>query len=306
MVTLAGVHPPPPGIDSLLGDDEEDSRGPEWCVDLGDEIRAMNKFELWLALGTGDYAPSTLVWRIGRERWQPAQDIPELACALKVHHQTLMMAAKAAEQAEHRTPSASMVDKSTADRRSRASLPRILTPENSVLVAQLAASAEADTPLPIGDDVELAAPANDVAATSVRPSTRSTAPASRRAKTAVKRPIARFATALAAVAGTLLFLLSRGDMRQHVAGAIVPVDAAPEAQPEPVVAVVEPEAPATPTSQPLAAAPSVSPHDMDDPEPKPSKKTRDTARKRVKDGLNGVAAGIEADRRGRARQKRAH
>lgn len=296
MVTLAGVHPPPPGIDSLLGDDEEDSRGPEWCVDLGDEIRAMNKFELWLALGTGDYAPSTLVWRIGRERWQPAQDIPELACALKVHHQTLMMAAKAAEQADLRTPTPSAPDRS-----SRASLPRILTPENSVLVARLSASTDADTPLPITDDAHVVGAANDVAASSAR----SIAPASRRPKPAVRRPIARFVTALAAVAGTLSFLLSRGDMRQQMTGAMAPVEAAPEPQAEPVE-VAHVDSPAAPTSQPAAAAPSVAPRDMDEPEPKPSKKVRDSARKRVRDGVNGVAAGIEADRRGRARQKRAH
>jgi hypothetical protein len=83
--------------DSLFGDDDlEDERGPEWCVDSGEEIKAMNKFELWLALGSGDFSPATLVWKLGRERWQPAGEIPELACALTLHAQTLMAAARVA------------------------------------------------------------------------------------------------------------------------------------------------------------------------------------------------------------------
>lgn len=287
MVTLPGVHPPPPGIDSLLGDDEEDSRGPEWCVDLGDEIRAMNKFELWLALGTGDYVPGTLVWRVGRERWQPARDIPELACALKVHHQTLLMAARAAEQAGDARSSGE-----EPGRRSRASLPRILTPESSVLVAELASSIDADTPAPIANDV-------DATPSAVVEVARSTPPVARRRVRSVRRPIARFATAIAAVAGTLVFLLSRGDMRPTMTSAIAPVVPTAEVRPDEPVDVV-----ATPTSEPgqfVAPAPSVAREVI---EPKRTKK--ESVRKRVKDGVNGVAAGIEADRRGQQRKKRAH
>ena len=81
--------------------DELDSNHPEWCVDVGDELKAMNKFELWLALGTGDVAADARVWKVGRERWQAASEIPDLACALKLHAQVLLATiASAANEAE--------------------------------------------------------------------------------------------------------------------------------------------------------------------------------------------------------------
>ncbi|MFO0611362.1 MAG: DUF4339 domain-containing protein [Polyangiaceae bacterium] len=287
MLTVPGVHPPPQGLDSLLGDEEEE-RGPEWCVDLGDEIRAMNKFELWLALGTGDFAPTTLVWRIGRERWQPARDIPELACALKVHAQTLMMAARAAEQAAE-----SRGGGDAPERSSRESLPRVLTPENSVLVARLS-----DAETPEQPDTEVAPALSDRAPANVTPITR--------ARPSRGRPVARFATALAAVAGTLFFLMSRGDAARMTASI---ADAAPreplvEVSPEPArePEVIVESAPTPPAGQVALPGASGAARDMDPAEDKPKKKT--STRKRAKDGGAGSVAGVEADRRGRARQRR--
>jgi hypothetical protein len=290
MLTVPGVHPPPPGLDSLLGDDEDEAHGPEWCVDLGDEMRAMNKFELWLALGTGDFSPTTLVWRIGRERWQPARDIPELACALKVHAQTLMMAARAAEQAaEQRTPS------DAPDRTSRESLPRVLTPENSVLVAQLS-----DAETPEQPETDVATALSDRAPASVTPIGRA-----RQRRTKHGRPIARFATALAAVAGTLVFLMSRGDAARMTASIAPPATetaatAPADPTPEPIVVVENPPSQAVGQVPQVDASSAV--EDMDPTEAKPKKKA--STRKRVKDGVAGSVAGVEADRRGRARQRR--
>ena len=94
-----------PCDDSLFGEDESaSSKGPEWCIDTGSEIHAMNKFELWLALGAGDFSPTTLVWKTGRERWQPAVQIPELACALRLHAQTLLAAERFAREAQMELP----------------------------------------------------------------------------------------------------------------------------------------------------------------------------------------------------------
>jgi hypothetical protein len=55
---------------------------PIWAVDLGSEMRAVSTFELWMALSRGDYSTEVLVWRMGRECWSPAHEVPELACAL--------------------------------------------------------------------------------------------------------------------------------------------------------------------------------------------------------------------------------
>lgn len=300
LVTLPGVHPPPPGLDSLLGDEDDDTRGPEWCVDLGEQIRAMNKFELWLALGTGDYAPTTLVWRIGRERWQPARDIPELACALKVHTQSLMLAARAAEQAaESRTPSLA-----PGDRFSRESLPRVLTPENSLLVAELESSLarDASTPgQPVTAPAELVSETSDVEATTLRPPLEERAPRSRRAPPRKRGAIARFATAVAAVAGTLLFVMSQGDAKRLTASLVPPpTQDVVEVVAEPVGPPVEP-APSV-ERQAAPAVPSSTPADVSSSEP--DTKTAKKTRKRVKDGVAGSVAGVEADRRGRARQRR--
>jgi hypothetical protein len=54
-----------------------------WSVDLGEELRAMSTFELWYALNTGDLPPEIRVWRLGREAWTAAREVPELACALR-------------------------------------------------------------------------------------------------------------------------------------------------------------------------------------------------------------------------------
>lgn len=86
-------------------DEDPASNHPEWCVDLGGELKAMNKFELWLALGTGDVAADARVWKLGRECWQPAQEIPDLACALKLHANLLIATVQAAtEMAEDERP----------------------------------------------------------------------------------------------------------------------------------------------------------------------------------------------------------
>lgn len=56
-----------------------------WAVDLGDsDVRAMSTFDLWRALSTGELSPRVSVWRVGRECWSPAIEVPELACALRV------------------------------------------------------------------------------------------------------------------------------------------------------------------------------------------------------------------------------
>ncbi|HTJ83543.1 MAG TPA: hypothetical protein VL400_17610 [Polyangiaceae bacterium] len=54
-----------------------------WSVDLGDELKAMTTFELWYALNTGELPPEIRVWRLGREAWSAAREVPELACALR-------------------------------------------------------------------------------------------------------------------------------------------------------------------------------------------------------------------------------
>lgn len=56
-----------------------------WAVDLGEtEVRAMSTFDLWRALSVGELEPDVRVWRVGRECWTPAVEVPELACALRV------------------------------------------------------------------------------------------------------------------------------------------------------------------------------------------------------------------------------
>jgi len=53
-----------------------------WAVDLGAEVRALSTFDLWYALSTGDISCRAKVWRVGREAWTSASEVPELACAL--------------------------------------------------------------------------------------------------------------------------------------------------------------------------------------------------------------------------------
>ncbi len=56
-----------------------------WAVDVGDsDVRAMSTFDLWRALSTGELSHGVSVWRVGRECWTPAIEVPELACALRV------------------------------------------------------------------------------------------------------------------------------------------------------------------------------------------------------------------------------
>lgn len=54
-----------------------------WAVDAGAELRAMTTFDLWYALNCGDLEADVRVWRLGREAWSQACDVPELACALR-------------------------------------------------------------------------------------------------------------------------------------------------------------------------------------------------------------------------------
>lgn len=88
--------------DSIFDRDSLDGEAghPEWCVDTGEELKAMNKFELWLALGTGDVSRDVRVWKLGRERWQPAHEIPDLACALKLHADALRAAVEAGQSSQ--------------------------------------------------------------------------------------------------------------------------------------------------------------------------------------------------------------
>lgn len=54
-----------------------------WAVDLGSELKALTTFDLWMGLSSGELARTVKVWRVGREAWEPACDVPELACALR-------------------------------------------------------------------------------------------------------------------------------------------------------------------------------------------------------------------------------
>jgi hypothetical protein len=60
----------------------------EWCVDCGEELKAYSTLDLWIALSNGELDAGTPVWKLGRERWLPAKEVPELACAISVQSQT--------------------------------------------------------------------------------------------------------------------------------------------------------------------------------------------------------------------------
>ena len=64
---------PPPYVD----------RGPEWCVDLGDEMIALHTVELYARLVTRALPGDVRVWRCGREAWTPAREVPELRLAVE-------------------------------------------------------------------------------------------------------------------------------------------------------------------------------------------------------------------------------
>jgi hypothetical protein len=141
-----------PCEDSLFGEDESSSKGPEWCVDTGSEIQAMNKFELWLALGAGDFSPTILVWKVGRERWQPAVQIPELACALRLHAQTLLAAERFAREAQAEiptqasTPQAPTTDEASPDDVDALGDTLIATPEPMAPLTGMALSDRPEEP----------------------------------------------------------------------------------------------------------------------------------------------------------------
>lgn len=84
------------GDASALADFEHQLDQPRltWAVDIGGEMRALTTFDLWYALNTGSLEASVKVWRLGREAWTPAGDIPELACALRVSAFSLSGAAR--------------------------------------------------------------------------------------------------------------------------------------------------------------------------------------------------------------------
>jgi hypothetical protein len=67
---------------SSAGDCMLDQPKLTWAVDLGKEVRAMTTFDLWYALSAGDISCDAKVWRVGREAWTSALEVPELACAL--------------------------------------------------------------------------------------------------------------------------------------------------------------------------------------------------------------------------------
>lgn len=64
---------PPPYVD----------RGPEWCIDLGDEMIALHTVELYARLATRALPGDVRVWRCGREAWTPAREVPELRYAIE-------------------------------------------------------------------------------------------------------------------------------------------------------------------------------------------------------------------------------
>jgi hypothetical protein len=74
---------------------------PIWAVDLGDEIRALSTFDLWMGLSRGELSIEARVWRMGRECWCPIREVPELACALSPD--SAASAARAEEPAERVT-----------------------------------------------------------------------------------------------------------------------------------------------------------------------------------------------------------
>jgi hypothetical protein len=55
---------------------------PEWCVEVGQALRALTTFELWMAIARGELGAETHVWRDGMEGWTPIANVPELAYAL--------------------------------------------------------------------------------------------------------------------------------------------------------------------------------------------------------------------------------
>ncbi len=69
-------------FDELEAPSEEARR--TWAVDVGDELKALSTFDLWYGLNTGEIDPESKVWRLGREAWSRACDVPELACALRL------------------------------------------------------------------------------------------------------------------------------------------------------------------------------------------------------------------------------
>jgi hypothetical protein len=69
-------------VSSSAGDCMLDQPKLTWAVDLGHEVRALSTFDLWYALSAGDLAGDVKVWRVGREAWTSALEVPELACAL--------------------------------------------------------------------------------------------------------------------------------------------------------------------------------------------------------------------------------
>lgn len=69
-------------VSSSAGDCMLDQPKLTWAVDLGEKVLAMSTFDLWYALSAGDIAHDVRVWRVGREAWTSALEVPELACAL--------------------------------------------------------------------------------------------------------------------------------------------------------------------------------------------------------------------------------
>lgn len=59
------------------------SKNPEWCVDLGDEMIALHAVDLYARLATGQIPADAPVWRVGREAWTPAREVPELRAAVE-------------------------------------------------------------------------------------------------------------------------------------------------------------------------------------------------------------------------------
>lgn len=75
---------------AAAGDDDIEpcpSADSDWAVDVGHEMRALSTLDLWIALSTGELPPSVRVWMVGREGWEPAWQVPQLACAVHLKRQ---------------------------------------------------------------------------------------------------------------------------------------------------------------------------------------------------------------------------
>ena len=240
--------------DSIIDRDsmEGEAGNPDWCVDLGEELKAMNKFELWLALGTGDVPSDVRVWKLGRERWQPAHEIPDLACALKLHAAALRAAIEAAEGPAQAEPIATPMPTATTTPMSTAEESDVIAIEDAVVrvavaVSEQPAALRDETPIETAAVVELDAEAKSA---TPGPATVDTerenpipVPVVRRRRAVLRRlaasPLSGLA-ALTALVATSLFTLP-GALSSSGASAAAHLPVMTDLFPVPVMAELAPE-----------------------------------------------------------------